>query len=60
MEITFEMWKNLFELESLHEDELDSDFVRQASDFCSFIFSSSKAKTLPGGIKVNGTRKSPT
>ena len=28
MEITFEMWKNLFELESLHEDEFDSDFVR--------------------------------
>ncbi|GAB1288188.1 Guanylate-binding protein 4 [Apodemus speciosus] len=53
-------WKKLCNLESLHEDELDSDFVRQASDFCSFIFSFSKAKTLPGGIKVNGTRPWPS
>ncbi|XP_052034786.1 guanylate-binding protein 4-like [Apodemus sylvaticus] len=49
-------WKKLSELESLQDEELDSDFVRQAEDFCSFIFSSSKAKTLPGSIKVNGTR----
>ncbi|XP_052035061.1 guanylate-binding protein 4-like [Apodemus sylvaticus] len=49
-------WKKLCYLESLHEDELDSDFVRQASDFCSFIFIFSKTKTLPGGIEVNGTR----
>ncbi|XP_028643973.1 guanylate-binding protein 4-like [Grammomys surdaster] len=49
-------WKKLSELECLHDDELDSDFVKQAEDFCSFIFSSSKAKTLPGGIKVNGAR----
>nr|XP_034356732.1 guanylate-binding protein 1-like [Arvicanthis niloticus] len=49
-------WKKLSELESLHDDELDSDFVKQAEDFRSFIFSSSKVKTLPGGIKVNGAR----
>ncbi|XP_031231557.1 guanylate-binding protein 4-like [Mastomys coucha] len=49
-------WKKLSELESLQEKELDSDFVKQAENFCSFIFSSSKAKTLPGGIKVNGAR----
>ncbi|XP_021044670.2 guanylate-binding protein 4-like, partial [Mus pahari] len=49
-------WRKLSELESLHDDELDSEFLQQATDFCSFIFSSSKAKTLPGGIKVNGAR----
>ena len=59
-EITFEMWKKLSELESLHDDELDSDFVRQASVFCSCIFISSKVKTQPGGIEANGARKSPT
>ncbi|GAB1288192.1 Guanylate-binding protein 7 [Apodemus speciosus] len=49
-------WKKLSELESLQDKELDSDFVKQTEDFCSFIFGSSKAKTLPGGIKVNGAR----
>ncbi|XP_036045164.1 uncharacterized protein LOC118585118 [Onychomys torridus] len=49
-------WKKLSELENLHDDELDSDFVQQAAEFCSFILSSSKAKTLPGGIRVTGTR----
>ncbi|XP_040607609.1 guanylate-binding protein 4 [Mesocricetus auratus] len=49
-------WKKLSELESLCDDELDSDFVQQAAEFCSFIFSSSKAKALPGGIEVNGAQ----
>ncbi|XP_051050523.1 guanylate-binding protein 4-like isoform X3 [Phodopus roborovskii] len=49
-------WKKLSELESLHDDELDSDFVQQAAEFSSFIFSSSKAKALPGGIQVNGAQ----
>ncbi|KAH0519443.1 Guanylate-binding protein 4 [Microtus ochrogaster] len=49
-------WKKLSELENLRDDELDSDFVQQAAEFCSFIFSSSKAKALPGGVKVNGAR----
>ncbi|XP_050016097.1 guanylate-binding protein 1-like isoform X4 [Alexandromys fortis] len=49
-------WKKLSELENLCDDELDSDFVQQVSEFCSFIFSSSKAKALPGGVKVNGAR----
>ncbi|ERE88318.1 guanylate-binding protein 4, partial [Cricetulus griseus] len=47
-------WKRLSELENLHDDELDSDFVQQETEFCSFIFSSSKAKALPGGIEING------
>ncbi|XP_040607617.1 guanylate-binding protein 4-like isoform X2 [Mesocricetus auratus] len=49
-------WKKLSELESLCDDELDSDFVQQVEEFCSFIFSSSKAKALPGGIEVNGAQ----
>nr|XP_048309652.1 uncharacterized protein LOC125412829 [Myodes glareolus] len=49
-------WKKLSELENLCDDELDSDFVQQVAEFCSFIFSSSKAKALPGGVKVNGAR----
>ncbi|XP_051050657.1 uncharacterized protein LOC127229633 [Phodopus roborovskii] len=49
-------WKKLSELESLHDDGLDSDFVQQAAEFSSFIFSSSKAKALPGGVEVNGAR----
>ncbi|KAL6032849.1 hypothetical protein STEG23_031059 [Scotinomys teguina] len=49
-------WKKLSELENLHDDELDSDFVQQAAEFCSFILSSSRAKALPGGIRVNGAR----
>ncbi|MEJ1270758.1 guanylate binding protein 3 [Cricetulus griseus] len=49
-------WKKLSELENLHDDALDSDFVQQVAEFCSFIFGSSKAKALPGGIKVNGAQ----
>ncbi|XP_016066818.1 PREDICTED: guanylate-binding protein 1-like [Miniopterus natalensis] len=48
--------KKLSELETMHDDELDSEFVQQAADFCSYIFSSSKVKTLSGGIQVNGPR----
>ncbi|XP_045697010.1 guanylate-binding protein 1-like [Phyllostomus hastatus] len=48
--------KKLGQLETLHDDELDSDFMQQATVFCSYIFNSSKVKTLPGDIKVNGPR----
>ncbi|XP_054448069.1 guanylate-binding protein 1-like [Pteronotus mesoamericanus] len=48
--------KKLGQLETLHDDELDSEFVQQAKVFCSYIFNSSKVKTLPGGINVNGPR----
>ncbi|XP_017357438.1 guanylate-binding protein 3 [Cebus imitator] len=48
--------KKLAQLEKLHDEELDSEFVRQVADFCSYIFTSSKTKTLSGGIKVNGPR----
>ncbi|KAG5214953.1 hypothetical protein JEQ12_000529 [Ovis aries] len=38
--------KKLGQLEELCDDELDSEFVQQAAVFCSYIFSSSKTKTL--------------
>ncbi|XP_012657155.1 guanylate-binding protein 5 [Otolemur garnettii] len=47
--------KKLAHLETLHDDELDSEFVQQVAEFCSYIFSCSMIKTLPGGIKVNGS-----
>ncbi|XP_021569947.1 guanylate-binding protein 1-like [Carlito syrichta] len=49
-------WKKLARLETLHDDELNSDFAKQVKEFCSHIFSHSKIKTLPGGIRVNGPR----
>ncbi|XP_030769632.1 guanylate-binding protein 3 isoform X1 [Rhinopithecus roxellana] len=48
--------KKLARLEKLHDEELDPEFVQQVADFCSYIFSNSKTKTLSGGIKVNGPR----
>ncbi|XP_048207684.1 guanylate-binding protein 5-like isoform X2 [Perognathus longimembris pacificus] len=49
-------WKKLGQLETLCDDQLDPEFVQQVSNFCSYIFSHSKIKTLPGDIKVNGPR----
>ncbi|XP_026970073.1 guanylate-binding protein 5 isoform X2 [Sagmatias obliquidens] len=48
--------KKLAQLETLHNDDLDPEFVQQVADFCSYVFSHSKTKTLSGGIKVNGSR----
>lgn len=48
--------KKLAQLENLHDDELDAEFVDQVTEFCSYIFSSARTKTLPGGIQVNGPR----
>uniref|UniRef100_A0A6I8P294 GB1/RHD3-type G domain-containing protein n=1 Tax=Ornithorhynchus anatinus TaxID=9258 RepID=A0A6I8P294_ORNAN len=43
-------------LDKLGEDHLYPDFVRQANNFCTYIFQNSKIKTLQGGILVNGPR----
>lgn len=48
--------KKLGKLETLPDSELDSEFLQQSENFCSYIFSNSKTKTLSGGIKVNGQR----
>ncbi|XP_020844434.1 guanylate-binding protein 1-like isoform X1 [Phascolarctos cinereus] len=48
--------KKLKQLEELHDDELDIDFVENTKNFCDYIFKNAKAKTLPGGGTVNGFR----
>ncbi|KAM5264938.1 guanylate-binding protein 1-like [Hipposideros larvatus] len=45
--------KKLGQLETLHDDELDSEFLQQAAAFCSYIYSNSTTKTLSGGIKTS-------
>ncbi|XP_042135971.1 guanylate-binding protein 1-like isoform X2 [Peromyscus maniculatus bairdii] len=49
-------WKKLSQLETLQENEIESDFLKQVEEFCLYIFNHCKAKTLPGGIPVNGPR----
>ncbi|XP_012577456.1 PREDICTED: interferon-induced guanylate-binding protein 1-like [Condylura cristata] len=48
--------QKLGQLDSLDDDELDSEFMQQTAVFCAYIFSNSKTKTLTGGILVNGSR----
>ncbi|GAB1288189.1 Guanylate-binding protein 5 [Apodemus speciosus] len=48
--------KKLGQLESLQNQDLDSDFVVQVAEFCSYVFRSSKVKRISGGLKVNGPR----
>ncbi|XP_043856553.1 guanylate-binding protein 1-like isoform X2 [Dromiciops gliroides] len=48
--------KKLKYLEKLHDDELDEDFVESTKNFCDYIFSNAKAKTLSGGGVVTGPR----
>eukprot|EP00073_Rattus_norvegicus_P021690 XP_006233487.1 PREDICTED: guanylate-binding protein 1 [Rattus norvegicus] len=49
-------WKRLSQLETLQENEIDSEFLQQVAEFCLYVFKECKAKTLPGGIIVNGPR----
>ncbi|XP_044290830.1 guanylate-binding protein 1-like [Varanus komodoensis] len=46
--------KNLSRLDQMQESELDPDFVEQAGQFCSYVYCTSKAKTIPGGHVLNG------
>ncbi|XP_028643975.1 guanylate-binding protein 1-like isoform X2 [Grammomys surdaster] len=48
--------KKLNQLESLQDQDLDPDFVEQVAEFCSYVFRSSKVKTISGGLRVNGPR----
>nr|XP_048309648.1 guanylate-binding protein 1-like [Myodes glareolus] len=48
--------KKLGQLESLQDQDLNSNFMEQVTEFCSYVFSCSKVKMLSGGIKVNGPR----
>ncbi|KAJ8336252.1 hypothetical protein SKAU_G00395950 [Synaphobranchus kaupii] len=42
-------------LDQLRDSELDPQFVKQTSDFCSYVFGFSKEKTIKGGITVTGS-----
>ncbi|KAM7246235.1 hypothetical protein CapIbe_002533 [Capra ibex] len=46
----------LSHLDQLQEEDLNPEFREQIADFCFYILSHSKAKTLSGGITVNGPR----
>ncbi|XP_008592708.1 PREDICTED: interferon-induced guanylate-binding protein 2-like [Galeopterus variegatus] len=48
--------KYLVHLEQLKEEDLNPEFIEQTKEFYSYILSHSNAKTLPGGITVNGPR----
>ena len=50
--------KHLIHLDQLQEEDLNPEFREQVADFCIYILSHSKAKTLSGGITVNGPRES--
>uniref|UniRef100_A0A8C9WM39 Guanylate-binding protein 1-like n=1 Tax=Scleropages formosus TaxID=113540 RepID=A0A8C9WM39_SCLFO len=41
-------------IEQLNDGDLEPNFVKQTSKFCSYIFSNSKVKMLSGGITVTG------
>ncbi|XP_012516554.1 PREDICTED: interferon-induced guanylate-binding protein 2 [Propithecus coquereli] len=48
--------KYLAHLEQLKEEDLNPEFKEQVAEFYSYILSHSSAKTLSGGITVNGPR----
>lgn len=51
--------KFLIHLEHVKEENMNPEFLEQEAEFCSYIFNNSEAKTLSGGITVNGPRESP-
>ncbi|XP_051855998.1 guanylate-binding protein 7-like [Antechinus flavipes] len=46
----------LAHLQDVQESQLEASFRNQTDNFCSYIFSNAKPKTLSGGIMVNGNR----
>ncbi|XP_036372268.1 guanylate-binding protein 1-like [Megalops cyprinoides] len=47
--------RKLKKMEELSDADLEPDFIKQTKDFCSYILSHSKEKSLTGGITVNGS-----
>ncbi|KPP79077.1 interferon-induced guanylate-binding protein 1-like [Scleropages formosus] len=41
-------------IDTLDDTELDANFVKQATEFCTHVFNNSQAKTIKGGITVTG------
>ncbi|XP_036774263.2 guanylate-binding protein 6 isoform X1 [Manis pentadactyla] len=48
--------KLLAKMENMREDQLDPQFLEQTNNFCSYIFTHAKTKTLREGIVVTGNR----
>uniref|UniRef100_H0WNQ3 GB1/RHD3-type G domain-containing protein n=1 Tax=Otolemur garnettii TaxID=30611 RepID=H0WNQ3_OTOGA len=48
--------KDLLHLEDIPEDQLEGNFRVQCANFCSYIFTHAKTKTLTEGITVTGNR----
>ncbi|XP_067582924.1 guanylate-binding protein 6-like isoform X3 [Pseudorca crassidens] len=46
----------LADIENVSEDQLDPKFLEQTNNFCSYIFTNAKTKTLREGITVTGNR----
>ncbi|XP_053342690.1 guanylate-binding protein 1-like [Clarias gariepinus] len=46
---------DLRRMEELTEKDLNSRFLRNATEFCSYVFNNSKPKTLTGGRMLNGS-----
>ncbi|CAI9151939.1 unnamed protein product [Rangifer tarandus platyrhynchus] len=44
----------LLHIEELSDDQLDVNFQKQSKDFCSYVFTHAKPKTLREGITVTG------
>ncbi|XP_059740824.1 guanylate binding protein 4 isoform X3 [Bos taurus] len=51
--------KQLLHLEEMPDNQLDEDFQKQSKDFCSYIYTHAKTKTLKEGITVTGKRLGP-
>ncbi|XP_043936647.1 guanylate-binding protein 1-like isoform X2 [Protopterus annectens] len=47
--------EKLRKLEEVSENELETSFVKQAKEFCHYVFETAKTKTLHGGHNVTGT-----
>ncbi|XP_067830006.1 guanylate-binding protein 1-like [Heptranchias perlo] len=48
--------KNLNQVETLPENELDPQFVDKCREFCQYIFAESDPKTIKGGHRINGRK----
>ena len=44
-------------LEKLEDKDLNPHFVEKANDFCEYIFTESKTKTMKGGLELSGRSK---
>ena len=51
--------KQLLHLEEMPDNQLDEDFQKQSKDFCSYIYTHAKTKTLKEGITVTGKSEPP-